>query len=232
VSIYTLRDKINDMTTLGQRIQHLRDERKWSQKKLANKCGWQGVSRISMYERDRREPSLKVIEKLATIFGIAPEDLTFGTGQQADMASIYKKIPAGKIPVIGWHQAAQWTVNSGEAVTLPTINFITAPQPIDYNHNPFALIIKSNSMRGVEKTFNPGSVVIVDPIRTPVNNDYIVVCRYPDEAILRQLIIDGGEHYLKALDPQLPSIRFDDTWVPCGVVICHIDYTMAGIGDN
>ena len=59
---------------LGQRIRALREERKWSQEKLAEraKLHWTYVSSV---ERGRRAPGLDVIGRLSHALDVSPSEL-------------------------------------------------------------------------------------------------------------------------------------------------------------
>jgi SOS-response transcriptional repressor LexA len=67
-----------------------------------------------------------------------------------------------------------------------------------------------------------GDLIFVDPNVRAVNNSYVVV-RLEDSnaATFKQLLIDGGQSYLKALNPDWPdrTIRIDRRAVISGVVV-------------
>jgi len=58
----------------------------------------------------------------------------------------------------------------------------------------------------MQGTFNEDDLIFIDPEVQPVNGKY-VVARLDDEneATLKQLIIEGGERYLKATNPDWPN---------------------------
>lgn len=64
--------------TLGERMVHYRKRKGWNQSELAERCGYEYQSRISMYERDEREPMLEEIERIAGALGVRPGELAFG----------------------------------------------------------------------------------------------------------------------------------------------------------
>ena len=66
--------------TIGGRLRKARKEAGLSQKELAKRMGWESESqsRISQYEKDKREPTLGDIAKLAKITGADPGQLAFG----------------------------------------------------------------------------------------------------------------------------------------------------------
>jgi transcriptional regulator with XRE-family HTH domain len=70
------------MSKLGQRLKETRKKAGLLQEQLADKLGWhdRGQARISQYERGRREPTLKDIERIATALGVTVSWLAFGEG--------------------------------------------------------------------------------------------------------------------------------------------------------
>lgn len=56
--------------SFGKRLSLARKNLKLTQPELARLCGWESQSRISMYERDQREPSNRELVRLADILGV------------------------------------------------------------------------------------------------------------------------------------------------------------------
>ena len=61
----------------GRRLQHLRTERGWHQDYLAEVSGI-GRTHISQLENGRREAGLRILETLASTFGISVAELLDG----------------------------------------------------------------------------------------------------------------------------------------------------------
>src|SRR5699024_709068 len=57
---------------IGQRIRNVRKAVGMTQPELARLCGWSGQSRISMYERNERQPSYGDLELIAGALGRPP----------------------------------------------------------------------------------------------------------------------------------------------------------------
>lgn len=66
------------MDTLGSRIQRLRKQKRLSQKKLAQACGWESQSRIGNYESGLRMPSIPDLQLIAPALGVSLSDLLEG----------------------------------------------------------------------------------------------------------------------------------------------------------
>lgn len=65
--------------TFGSRLKLYRTRAKLSQLALGKLMGWDDAqSRISQYEGNKREPTLKEIERFAQILGIQAHTLAFG----------------------------------------------------------------------------------------------------------------------------------------------------------
>ena len=74
----------------------------------------------------------------------------------------------------------------------------------------------------MEPKFHNGDLVFVDPDAMADSGHYVIVqLEGADEATFRQLIIEGGRTYLKALNPDWPSriIEIDENARFCGVVV-------------
>lgn len=61
-------------SNFGELVRHLRDERGWTQEKLAREAGVT-VTSVSNVERGATKPSAETVEKIAAAFGLSPGDL-------------------------------------------------------------------------------------------------------------------------------------------------------------
>ena len=121
----------------------------------------------------------------------------------------------GSVPLISWVQAGAWTE------VIDNFHLGDAEKWIDTTANvssqSFALRIKGDSMTNPHGTpsLPEGSMVIVDP-HSHCDNGNIVVARLEDsmEATIKKLVIDGGQRYLKPLNPAYPTIPINGN--------CHI----------
>ena len=67
-------DVLNVEKQLGMRIRYLRMQKKWSQEDLALEAGV-NKNYLSDLERGERNPTVKILEKIAKAFGISLEEL-------------------------------------------------------------------------------------------------------------------------------------------------------------
>lgn len=110
----------------------------------------------------------------------------------------------GRVPLISWVQAGDWceAVNSfahGDAE-------MWLPCPKAFGANAFALRVRGVSM---EPRYQNGDIIFVDPDVQPEHGKNVVVRLDDDkEATFKQLVIEGSQKYLKALNPDFPGPRF------------------------
>lgn len=120
------------------------------------------------------------------------------------------------VPLISWVQAGKFC----EAIDMfqPGDAEEWIPCYGNYSQSTYALRVRGSSM---EDEFRDGEIVIVDPDARAESGSFVIARRTnQDDCTFKQLIIDGGEAYLKALNKDWPEpiIRIDEEWHICGVV--------------
>lgn len=162
------------------------------------------------------------MERYADIFDVPIEWLQYGKGKNPFDPNA-KTIPEAHCPIIPWSRVMDWlSGHRDEAVaemqgTIPSFNA---------SHNSYSLRIETESMvnnNGAQRTFLPGSIVIVDPEVNPQNKSFIVISRDGKEPTLRQYIKEGGYIRITPLDPHFDSFYLVETDKILGVVVAHID---------
>ena len=120
-------------------------------------------------------------------------------------------------PLISWVQAGNWYEISESFV--PAYGAELLPCPVSCSPESFVLRVRGSSM---EPKFHEGDLIFVDPHASPDHGKYVVV-RLDDsnEATFKQLIIEEGKQYLKALNPDWPNriIKVDKKASICGVIV-------------
>ena len=74
---------MNDIEKIGERIKRERLAIKLTQKELADRVGV-GVPHISKVEAGRENPSDELLEKIAGVFGLDPDELLLAAGRVPD----------------------------------------------------------------------------------------------------------------------------------------------------
>jgi SOS-response transcriptional repressor LexA len=120
-------------------------------------------------------------------------------------------------PLISWAQAGAWSEIANDFDIRQAEDLL--PCPVRCSQRTFILCVKGASM---EPRFHNGDLVFVDPDATADSGNYVIVqLEDSDEAAFRQLIVEGGRTYLKALNPDWPDriIEIDEKARICGVVV-------------
>lgn len=127
----------------------------------------------------------------------------------------------GKVPLISGIQAGHWC----EAIDnfQPGDAEEWLPAPTKHGPHAYALRVTGTSM---EPRLREGEIVVVDPDRAAESGSIVVARKAENkEVTLKQLIREGGDTYLKAINPHWPEpiIRLSEEWTVCGRVICKIE---------
>ncbi len=120
-------------------------------------------------------------------------------------------------PLISWVQACEIPVITTTSEQRIAEDIL--PCPVPCSPGSFVLRVKGASM---EPRFYNGDLIFVDPEVVAESGKYVVVrLEDTDEATFKQLIIEGGRRYLKALNPDWPDriIEIDENTKICGVVV-------------
>ena len=130
----------------------------------------------------------------------------------------------GKLhPLISWVQVGKW-LRAGNwdeisESTVPAYSTEMLSCPVRCSLESFVLRVRGSSM---EPKFHEGDLIFIDPSVTPDHGKYVVVLlEQSNEATFRQLIIEEGKQYLKALNPDWPNriIEVDEEATICGVIV-------------
>ncbi len=122
------------------------------------------------------------------------------------------------IPILAWNEVESCLNEPDRISTLSKNNFIISDAKV--SENAYALTVKDSSM---EPVFSIGTQIIVDPLKEPKDRCFVVVKLAKNkEAVLRQLIIDGINYFIKPLSLDLSHFKMQkielcDTL--CGVLV-------------
>lgn len=159
------------------------------------------------------------------LLNIRPEWLTTGRGpmRPSDNESNVEPGPdvRWKVPLISWVQAGVFSESMDLLYPGDAESWHDCPR--EHSHKTYALRIRGESMA---PRFQPGEIIMVDP-EVPADNGRFVIAKKTNsnEATFKQLVVEGNESYLKAINPQWPEpiIRLTEEWIICGVVICKVE---------
>ncbi len=181
--------------TLGNRIIERRKALGMTQKKLSELINTSQQSLQKIEDGTTKNPR-KLLE-LSQALKCSPEWLQHGVvgGDNVTLGPIVKN----QLPLISWVQAGAWS-EILEVSALEAEHFMC---PVNCSEKSFVLKVQGISM---EPKFCDGDLIFVDPEAQWEHGSY-VVARLDDEnqATFKQLIIEGGQKFLKALNPNWPD---------------------------
>lgn len=127
--------------------------------------------------------------------------------------------PNSRYPMLSWVSAGAWE-EAMEPYTIDEINeWYESDVPVQ--GKGFWLRVEGDSMTAPTGPSIPeGHIVLVDTGREPKNGS-LVIAKMTDanEATFKKLVIDGGQRYLKGLNPAWPLTPINGNCKIIGVVI-------------
>lgn len=179
---------------------------------------------ISHWLNARREPSLGEIARILEFLGkrnfsVGAGGLIIDETLKGDVEYVGPYKPGKKYPVLSSIKAGAW----GEAVEAYTLKDIDQWLESDAHiqGDAFWLEVEGDSMTApVGLSVPEGTFVLFDTGRDPVNGS-LVIAKLSDsnEATFKKLIIDGGQKYLKGLNPQWPLVPINGNCKIIGVAV-------------
>ncbi|CAL8476437.1 S24 family peptidase [Caballeronia sp. S22] len=127
----------------------------------------------------------------------------------------------GRLPLISWVQAGAWESVVDNFAVGDAEEWLLSPIPT--SKNAYYLRVRGVSMYNPagEPSFNENDLVLVEP-QSHAESGALVIVRLDDsaEATFKQLIVEDGKKYLRALNPEWPNriIQVNGNATVCGVV--------------
>lgn len=177
------------MKTLGERIRTIREAKGLTQNDLAIRCGWDtaGQGRIGNYEKDRREPNLSDLRKIATALQVSLVDLL------EDQSSMVKEEPqsylASEFVIIDQHTATS-SAGSGHMNDHVEINGGLAFKRSWLRRKgltPTSLCVLYVRGDSMETTISDGDVVLIDTNQKEPHDNWIYVLRQDSDLLIKRL---------------------------------------------
>ena len=183
---------------------------------------------VNLYLRGVNALNLSFAAQVSNVLGVPISDFSIRLAREAEDLAGRVNTSEGpelkdKVPLISWVQAGNWQeINLYE----PVETYYYCPVP--HSEQTFALQVRGASMENPHsrRSFFDGDIIFVDPEKSADHNSLVVVkLDESNEATFKQLIIEGEERYLKALNPAWPEqmIKINGNATICGVVIARLD---------
>ncbi|AXK65964.1 XRE family transcriptional regulator [Burkholderia sp. IDO3] len=230
---------------IGTRIRDLRTAKFLTGQQLADVFG---ISRgsVSEWENGRSKPDSEKLVRLAEVLDTTVEYLLNGdmnapkhhtasavtrarlrgAAQQPlknvdEVESNVTEWPVGKLPLISWVQAGEWSEIVDNFQPGDAEDWIACPFPS--GRHGFVLRVVGDSMYnpGGDISFRDGDFISVNPERDALHRSLVIARRNREKATFKQLLLDESEGpMLHALNPNWPTryIPFDKTTEIVGVV--------------
>lgn len=163
--------------------------------------------------------------RAAECLNVNPTWLATGIGSKApystllqgihsvESSNVSQTIATRRVPLISLVAAGTWseamdTFQVGDAQEwIETTATVTS--------GAYALRVEGDSM---EPKFPHGAILIVDPNDVARNGSYVIIRQNGSDATFKQLVIDGGQSYLRPLNDRYPIMAMRQDAVICGVV--------------
>lgn len=185
---------------------------------------------VGHYLNGRNPLNVSIASVFARLLHVPVED--FSPSLAKELSSLGKAVSADanvsfagpythgrKFPVISSVQAGAWC-EACEPYTLKDID-LWLESDAHIQGEAFWLLIEGDSMTApVGLSVPEGTYVLFDTGRDPINGS-LVIAKLSDsnEATFKKLVIDGGQKYLKGLNPQWPLVPINGNCRIIGVAI-------------
>lgn len=201
------------MNTLAKRLSYVLEIRNITQEKVASAIGASQQSIHAICSGKTLKP--RNLVAIARFLNVSADWLESGGGNMdlAENNAVGVTQFSSSVPLISWVQAGHWA-----DIHLNDIDEFY-PCPEKHSKATYSLKVKGESM---SPDFINGEIIFVDPEVEARNGSCVVIRQNGNtEATFKQLIIDGSQKYLKALNPNWPNpiIEMLPDAVICGVVI-------------
>lgn len=158
------------------------------------------------------DPRISTLEPIADYFKISVDQLMGKQPMSKPLSWGVEQTTSRTVPIINWDDAAQHAEIINTLTLANWFAWITTNSEV--SENGFAVKLKGLAM---SPRFLDDSILIVNPNCKPVDRDYVLV-EYKQAIYFRQLIVEGHEQYLRALNPDYKTLKLDDAYRILGVI--------------
>lgn len=154
-----------------------------------------GVSQNAIHKlEDGSTKKPRNIIELSKVLQCDPNWLLFGD-ENGLPVELVPESQVNFLPLLEWEDISNWP-----DVNVPK-NVKQYPCPIPCSSKSFVLTVKGISM---EPTFSSGDLIFIEP-DADAHHERFVVVAFNGEFLLRQLIFDGNDKFLRAINPNWPN---------------------------
>ncbi|MFJ1364564.1 LexA family protein [Klebsiella aerogenes] len=202
--------------SISSKVKSKRMQMGLNQAELAQMVGTSQQSIEQLENGKTKRP--RFLPELASVLGVSVDWLINGASE-SNVTYVGPNTPRGKYPLISLVSAGSWC-EACEPYNLKDIDE-WYDSDIHVLGDGFWLRVEGDSMTSpVGQSIPEGHIVLVDTGRDATNGS-LVVAKLTDanEATFKKLVIDGGQKYLKGLNPSWPMIPINGNCKIIGVVV-------------
>lgn len=202
--------------SISSKVKSKRMQMGLNQAELAQMVGTSQQSIEQLENGKTKRP--RFLPELASVLGVSVDWLINGASE-SNVTYVGPNTPRGKYPLISLVSAGSWC-EACEPYNLKDIDE-WYDSDIHVLGDGFWLRVEGDSMTSpVGQSIPEGHIVLVDTGRNATNGS-LVVAKLTDanEATFKKLVIDGGQKYLKGLNPSWPMIPINGNCKIIGVVV-------------
>ena len=183
------------MSTVGERVKSVRQDRGVTQAKLAKAIGAR-QSTINDIEKGRT----KKTTFLVSIAGFLDVDVQWLSSGIGDIRGGEVEILSQGAPLPLFTMDSVVDIGIDDSFDKPVVSVVYRC-PVSHSQNSFTVVLEND-----RDDLKRGSLMFVDPAGGYKNGD-IVLTVFPDSkmADITMIISDGAKTYLKSLEPSLPN---------------------------
>lgn len=158
-----------------------------------------GVTRAAVQQWERPEgtaPKRATQLKVAEMLGMSVSELMAGS-KAGPKPELRREVPiVSEVDAVRYTMIDNFKLRRGQKMV---------PINVEIHRHTFALRVHGDSMISESHdSFPEGSVVIVEPDMEAMSGDYVIAKNQEGETTFKQLVKDGGEYFLKPLNPRYP----------------------------
>lgn len=213
---------MSEATTIniGAVLRRLRIERKLTLTELSESIDEKiSTSTLNRMELKNLTLTIENLKILADFFGSTVANI-IAEAESNDPGTIDAN---GKrlIPLIHWRDLKHWKNSAGRDEIVS--DSLKIPAPLAVSGAAFALVVQGNSMQSAAgESYPEGFIIIIEPNIKPNSGDAVIVQPREGVGMFRKLVEEGGDKYLRPINPDYKTGTLDDDGDMIGPVICTI----------